>query len=119
MYPSYDKYIEMKSNGLRSEANKIATLVVNQYNDDPSVEFMQHLCEQSNGYKINHIYWKGIVFPYLKGRISTDVGAIKCLIKTIQNLYSDKKNHKALHWITEEQLIRRLLDLDVNNAGGN
>jgi len=110
-YPSYQEYLALKAKGLRIAANAVAKEVVCEFRETPDERFILHLCEEKDGQRINHILWKGIVFPYVTENLTTQINAMKCLINSIQNLYSDKKCHRLLDFITEYQLIEKLYEL--------
>ncbi len=108
-YPSYAEFVTFKQRGLRNEAIQAAQRVVEEYVDSPRDDFPIMLCSDVE-FKINHILWRGIVLPFVKPRLHDDPRAIKCLIATIQNFYSDKSAMKELAGVHEEQLILRYLE---------
>ncbi len=116
MYPSYEKFLKLKESGLRQNANQIAPEVVSEFWESPSRDFISILCEVPEHHKINYILWRGIVFQWIKPRIETEAFAIRCLLKTIQNLYGDKEAHKQVGYLTEEDLTRQLFRLEPNNT---
>ncbi|MDP6634659.1 MAG: hypothetical protein QGG42_07170 [Phycisphaerae bacterium] len=119
MYTSYAKYCKLKESGFRKEANRAAEQVVVDYSNDPNPDFVVSICEGVED-RLNYHLWSGIVLPFVKADLEGNPIAIKCLIQTIQNLYSDGSAHRELEWISEEQLIRRYLALcpDDNWATG-
>jgi len=114
MYPSYAEFVALKEQELKKEANRAAQRVVEEYANSPRPEFPIMLCKDVDR-KINHILWRGIVWPFVKPRLHDDAKAIKCLISTIQNLYSDKAAWKELEGVGEEQLLIRYLELCPKN----
>jgi len=105
----YRQYLDSSIAGLRREANKLAQEVVAEYHKNPDQSFIVEICE-SNEHKLNHHIWKGTVLPLYLADSESPV-AIKCMIRTIQNLYSYTPAFKQLDWITEHQLIDKLLTI--------
>jgi len=115
MYHSYQKYRNLKSKGLRKQANVYALLVIEEYNADPDDNFPFVIINDAKGDKIHYFLFRHIVYPFLKSRIKSDPDAIRCLINVIRNVYQDKDIHKDFDWITEQQLLRRLLFFDPHD----
>ena len=108
MYLKYRQFLELKGSGLRQEANAKAQEFVAEFWENPNEQFIVDICSETQ-HKLNHHIWSGIVLPhYLSNR--SDARAIKCLIQVIQNLYSDKRAHEKLDWVSEEELLDRLLE---------
>lgn len=108
MYAKYRQFVELKDAGRKQEANAAAEKLVAEFWEDPDDQFIADVCDDTD-HKLNHHIWSGIVLPYYLSNRS-DPRAIKCLIQTIQNLYSDKPSHKRLDWISEEKLVDQLLE---------
>lgn len=109
MREKYREFCDLSQSGLRKEANRAAREFVAEYRDKPDPLFVAEICE-SVGHRINHHIWAGIVLPLYR-QDPTDPVAIKCLIKTVQKLYSDKSAHESLDWVSEHQLVDRYLAL--------
>ena len=88
--------------------NQAADDFVTEFCQNPDIDFITTLCASSD-HKINHRIWRGVVFPFVKQEMEKNPKAIKCLIQTIQNLYSDRTAHTELGWVTEDQLINKYL----------
>jgi hypothetical protein len=110
MYPSYRRFLELRSSGQREAANAMAEAVVKEFHNSPNEEFIISLCAEINR-KSNHLLWAGIVLPFVEAGIANNPHAIKCLIQTISNLYSDKVAHARLGWVSEHQLIDQYLGM--------
>ena len=115
MYESYLRFCALNAKGLRKQANASALKVIDEYKANPEDEFPYQLVADAKGNKVHYLLFRQIVFPFLQPRIDNDPSAIRCSIETIQNVYQDKAIHEALEWITEEQLLRRLLALDSDD----
>ncbi len=115
MYPSYEKYLVLKRRGLRAAANEVAKMVVEEYNARPDFRFIDQLCADREGHKINYIFWRGIVVPYVKEHLDDSRHALKCLIMTMQNLCSDKDTWESLRWVSKETLLRQYLEYQVGD----
>jgi hypothetical protein len=107
MYPSYREFYKVATSDHPDEANRAARQVVIDYNNSLDPNFLVSLCESAErrGSRIHHQLWSGIVFPYVASQLTNNPVAVKCLIQTIQNLYSDKSAHAKLGWATEWQLV--------------
>lgn len=116
MYPSYEIYKALKSKGLRVKANELARTVVEEYLANPNPQFIDILCDDREGNKINHIFWRGIIVPYVIPGYENNQHALKCLILTMQNLYSDKETWRTVQWISEYKLLHRYLQTEKNNS---
>lgn len=110
MYPSYDEFLKLKGLGLHKDANQVAKQVVAEYNNSPKPEFIIVICA-SVTHKLNHHLWEGIVVPFVRQEWKHNPAAVKCLIQTIQNLYSAKQCHSSFDWVTEEQLTQHYLEM--------
>lgn len=115
MYASYQLFQRLKELGCRQEATAAAQQVVVDYHNDPKPEFVAAICADVN-HKLNHTLWSGIVLPYVLAELKCNPVAVKCLIQTIQNLYSDKSAHAKLNWISEQQLLDCYLRMCPDNA---
>ncbi len=82
----------------------MAEKTVTEYNANPEIEFIFEICA-SVTHKLNHHLWTGIVLPYLQEEVPHNPAAVKCLIQTIQNLYSSKEAHSNFDWVTEGELL--------------
>lgn len=102
MYPSYQEFCKVTTSGQRDEANRVARQVVIDYNNSPDPSFLVSLCESAErrSSRIHHQLWSGIVLPYVASQLNNNPVAVKCLIQTIQNLYSDKSAHAKLGWVS-------------------
>ena len=108
MYSKYLEFCELRDAGLRQKANQAAQDFVAEYRANPDPGFITEICESAT-HKINFHIWSGVVWPfYVEDR--TNPIAIKYLIQTIQNLYSDKTAHKSVDGVTEWQLLDQYLD---------
>ena len=110
MYPTYEEYCRQKEAGNRSKVNQAANDFVTEFTRMPNTGFIISLCE-SVEHKLNHLIWRGIVFPFVKIEMENNPAAIKCLIQTIQNLYSDRTAHAEFGWVTEDQLTIKYLSI--------
>jgi hypothetical protein len=115
MYPSYPRFLELRTRGLREEANAMAKAVVREFLAAPDENFIVTLCSETDR-KSNHLLWTGIVLPFVEAGITDNPRAIRCLIQTIQSLYTDKAAHARLGWVTDHQLIDRYLQLCPGDA---
>ncbi len=93
----------------------MAPKVVSDFWQSPSRQFISKLCEVSDDQRINHLLWRGIVFRWVQPRLETEAAAVRYLLQTIQNLYSDQAAHQQVDYLTEEDLIRKLLRLEPND----
>ena len=117
MYPSYEKYKQLKMKGLRKEANACVRNIIEEYLSSPDERFPYQILEDADGnHKVNYLLFKKIVYPYLKPRLDKDPDAIRKLISNIQNLYQDKEIHRELGLITEKDLLRRLISICPNDT---
>lgn len=117
MYPSYEKYKQLKMKGLRKEANACVRNVIEEYLSSPDERFPYQILEDADGnHKVNYLLFKKIVYPYLKPRLDKDPDAIRKLISTLHNVYQDKEIHQELGWIDEADLLRRLLSIYPNDT---
>ena len=116
MYERYKQFLRLKESGLRREANELTTEIISDFWESPSKSFVLGICHISEHSKINHLLWRGIVFRWASTRLTTDADAIRCLIKTVQNLYNDKEAHGQVGHITEEGLIRGLLEIEPGDS---
>lgn len=88
--------------------NQAADNFVTEFSKNPDTDFIVFLCA-SGEHSINHLIWRGVVFPFIKQELEKNPVAIKCLIQTIHNLYSDRTAHAELAWVTEHQLTNKYL----------
>ena len=109
MREKYREFCDLRESGLRKDANRAAQEFVAEYKEKPDASFLSEICE-SVDHKINYHIWSGIVLPFYR-QDPRDPVAIKCLIETVQNLYSDKSAHESLNWISEWQLVDQYLEL--------
>ena len=117
MYPSYEKYKQLKSKGLRKQALACIDDIVIEYLSSPDRRFPCHILEDADdNHKINYILFKKIVYPYLKPRLDKDPDAIKKLISVLHNVYQDKEIHQDLGWIDERDLLRKLLSISPQDS---
>ena len=109
MREKYREFSDLRESGLRKDANRAAREFVAEYKENPDTSFVSQICE-SVDHKMNHHIWSGVVLPLYR-EDTRDPIAIKCLIETVQNLYSDQSAHRSLDWITEWQLVDQYLEL--------
>lgn len=112
---TYKQFQELKRSGKKSVARQMADKLIQDYKETPDADFIYAICELCD-HKIDFIVWKAIVLPELKVRLWSDPKAIKALMQTIQNLYSSTSDWASLDYVTEEQLVYRLLELDPHDA---
>ena len=116
MYPAYAEFLQLTTRGLRDQANEKVQEVIRQYEDRPDPRFAYRLIEDRKGGRVNYSLYARIVFPVLhEGYRNDDVNAMTAMVKTVQNIYQDKAIHEELKWITDAQLLRRILSHDPRN----
>lgn len=111
----YKQFVELKQSGHRRQARALADDLIREYLAEPDVSFLLRMCEACT-HRIDHELWHRLVIPAIEPRLSDDPQAIRALIKTIQNLYSDKWVWKRLGYLTELDLTQRLLELCPEDA---
>ena len=109
MYAKYREFCTLRDAGMKQKAALVAQEFVAEYIDNPNPDFVAEICATVD-HKLNFHIWSGVVAPFFLADPANPI-AIKCLIQTIQNLYSHKPTHEQLGWVTDWQLLDRYLDL--------
>ena len=106
----YLLYKKLLSDGLRKKANIIANELVLYWKETNDNNLLNKILNDSESKNINHILFKGIVFPHLlSGYHEGKLHETKLLIKHIQHFYSDQELWKKIEYKSEIQLLIELL----------
>ena len=111
----YKQILDLKQSGRKQQARALADELIHEYQSEPDEAFLLRMCGACT-FKIDHLLWQRLVIPAITPRLESDPVAIKVLIQTIQNLYSDKETWRRLGYITEEQLIQKMLALSPEDT---
>jgi hypothetical protein len=106
----YKQFVALKQYGPKHQVRMLAEDLIREYQAEPDEAFLLRMCDACT-HKMDHMLWKRLVFPAMERRLDDDPKVVRALIKTVQNLYSDKEAWQRLGFITEMQLTQRLLEL--------
>ena len=112
----YSKFKALKEAGLRDQANEFANIIVVEWGRTKDILFARQIANDAIDGKINQRLFRGILYPIIESGLEhNDKNAFIMAIKCVQNIYADKLVYKKLNYITEIQLLKRLIDADPAN----
>ncbi|MEY3828087.1 MAG: hypothetical protein RLZZ148_2914 [Cyanobacteriota bacterium] len=97
------------------QKNIIANDIINEWKCNPNPNVAYDLCEKANG-RIHHLLFREIVFPVIKKGIKNNIKQdVIAAIKCIQNIYSDKKIWEQIEYVSELEMLKRLILADCTS----